>query len=87
VAAFLFANRQPEWSSAILVALIAAGAVGVFDGAHQDPVRQRRSSLGVLWLAVGLQTVAAVLSALSPIVIAVGLLTITTALLRTFKSK
>jgi len=84
--ALLFAMRlegQPFWLAAALLALILVASLGVTVGAHQHGSRARRSSFLLLWFSTVLAMAAAVLSALSLVLVVFALLALATALLGT----
>ncbi len=86
--ALLFALRlegQPFSLAAALVALILVASLGVAVGAHRHGSRARPSSLLLLWFSTALAIAAAVLSALSLVLVVFALLALATALLGTWR--
>lgn len=86
--ALLFLSRpgtQPLREAVVFLTVIVLASIGVGIGAYQHANRTRRSDLFLLWTSTVLAVTAAVWSALSPILVVFGLITLVTALLGTWR--
>src|SRR5438034_5215129 len=78
-AAFLLARSQPSWFIPVVALGLIVGSIGVVAGANIDTRRVGLAGRNLLRASTSIQAAGPFFSALSPILIGVALLTLTTA--------